>query len=328
MSSALVYGGGCIGAVSAYLLSQKLSPERIALICRSNYKEIKENGITINSGLWGSQLNVRPAVYQSVDAAVAEQGFAYDYVFITTKAQSKEDTDTEAVASAISSTTAIVLMQNGVGIEDPWHTRFPDNPVISVVMYLPVTQTQPGVFSHALYHVFQIGTFPHNAPERHQSMAKNLSAILSLSGAKAAVFDDVQPCRWRKMLVNGSENPICALVQLPDVAFFQSSPGATQFTRDVMIEIASVARAAGYPAITDQVVQEQLDVMTGRPFPGVEPSMMADAMAGRQMEADAIIGNVVRIGSQYGVETPRLSTLYYLIQGLNYRHKRGVPVRG
>lgn len=88
--------------------------------------------------------------------------------------------------------------------------------------------------------------------------------------------------------------------------------------RDVMCEVAATARAAGYKTIDDGVVQSQLEIISGRAFPGEEPSMMADTVAKRAMESDAILGNVLKIALIHDVSTPMLTTLFYLINGLNH----------
>lgn len=84
-----------------------------------------------------------------------------------------------------------------------------------------------------------------------------------------------------------------------------------------MQEIALIARAGGCDAISDDVVQKQLDFLTSRPLPGVEPSMLADVKERRPMEVDAILGNLLLLAERHQVDTPRLETLYYLAVGLN-----------
>jgi 2-dehydropantoate 2-reductase len=59
-------------------------------------------------------------------------------------------------------------------------------------------------------------------------------------------------------------------------------------------------------------------------LPGVEYSMMADMLAGRPLEVEAIVGNVVRIGREKGVHTPLLRTIYMLARGLD----RSIALRG
>lgn len=320
MTSALVFGGGCIGAITAHLLSSQTSQANIAIVCRSNFNEVSKEGITIRSEYWGTTTNSRPSVFSSVKEAAAK-GKEYDYIFITTKVASKGAVETSVIRPAITSRSAIVLMQNGIAIEEPWRKAYPHNTIISAVLYLPVRQISPTTFGNALSDIIQLGTFPAEAPKHHKEMAETLKDILHRGGATVSHEQDIQFSRWKKLLVNGSENPICALTRLPDATYFQSSPEAIPFMQQVMNEIAAIARATGQAGIDDKVVQEQMKLLTSRPLPGVVPSMMADILSEREMEVDAILGNVLEIGEKLKVKTPLLNVLYTLTKGLNFKYK-------
>ncbi|CAG9985796.1 unnamed protein product [Clonostachys byssicola] len=318
--SVLIYGGGCIGAVVSFMISATIPARDLAIICRSNHEEVTRKGLTLHSTIWGKDLQISPMCFKTVEEAVERHRPEYDYVFITTKGQSKLDTNTEVVAPAISAQTAIVLMQNGIAIEAPWRERFPCNPIISAVLYLPVSQVEPSVFTHALHTEIQIGIYPSQCPEddsRAEAACDELCAMLKRGGAAVTVEDDVQVARWKKILVNGSENPVCALTQLPDATFLQSSPLAIQRTRELMEEIAAIARAVGYPQIDQEVVEAQLSFITARPLPGVVPSMMADVKAKRPMEIEPLLGNLLMLAKESSTPSPRLQLVYALLKGLN-----------
>lgn len=314
----LIYGGGSIGAACAYLLSKSVSEKHIYAVCRSNYEVARQNGFIINSEIWGFGHTVRPNIVRSVQEAVKQNGSAFDYVLVTTKATCMKTATEHPIQPALGAGSTIVVVQNGIRVEDPFRRLFPENAIVSVVMYLPLTQTEPGVVYHHLLENIHLGTFPSRAPPQHKLAAERLCQMLSAGGAKATHDEDIQTERWKKLLINTSMNPICALSNLTDAKFLQTSEGTTKFVRNVIVEVAKTARAAGYDAITDDVVESRLRVVTSRKLPGIEPSMMADAIAGRQMEADALLGNVMDIARENGVEVPIVSTLYYLINGLNH----------
>jgi len=73
------------------------------------------------------------------------------------------------------------------------------------------------------------------------------------------MFDDIQPRRRSKLLMNASWNPICALAQSSDVQFMASSPGATNFVWEVMLEVVKIAQALGYAEITEKDAAYQLE---------------------------------------------------------------------
>ena len=88
-----------------------------------------------------------------------------------------------------------------------------------------------------------------------------------------------------------------------------------------MREIASIARAEGYD-INEEIIDTAISRSIGRALPGVEPSMCADALAGRAMEVDAIVGNALSVAEERGVEVPLLRGLYALIKGLDESFRR------
>ncbi|KAI1627293.1 ketopantoate reductase PanE/ApbA C terminal-domain-containing protein [Exophiala viscosa] len=311
----LIFGTGSIGAVYTYIFSRAVTEANVFAVCRSNYDAASTQGFTINSSLFGQNLNVRPQVVKTVDEAVTKSdGKPFDYIIVTAKAIPSTPSLPEQIAPAVSPSTTIALIQNGIGVEDIYSQAFPQNPLLSCVVYLPATQTSPGTIKHGEVELLHIGTYPAG---RDKSSAEDFASVLRSGNGTAKVHDDVQIERWTKLLVNASWNPICALSRCRDVQFMHSSDSATDVVKQVMLEITAVAQASGYPQINEAKIDHQLGRAKARSLPGVEPSMLADAFSGRNMEVDAIVGNTVRIAEEKGVKTPLLTAIYALTKGLD-----------
>ncbi|KAK9780627.1 putative 2-dehydropantoate 2-reductase [Seiridium cardinale] len=322
----LVFGTGSIGAVYTWVLSRALPPSNIVAICRSNYDEASKNGLTVHSSLWGKNLNVKPAVFRSVpEAAEASPGEPFDYVIISSKALQTTPSTAELIKPAVSKTTTIVLIQNGIGIEDEYAKMFPDNPLLSTVVYLPATQVSPGVVEHKEVELLHVGTYPANASHPAKDSAKLFVDLLGSAGASAKLHDDVQGERWTKLLVNTSWNPICALSRLRDRQLIDVNEDVLPFIKDAMMEVASVAQAYGYKEINEELVDFQIGRASVRSLPGVQPSMLADALAAKNMEVEAIVGNVVKFAKEKGIKVPILRTIYLLASGLDRSFTIGKP---
>ncbi|KAI0400959.1 2-dehydropantoate 2-reductase [Xylaria palmicola] len=329
----LIFGAGSLGAVYAWVLSRAIPESNITAICRSNYDAVSRDGFTVNSVTWGPDLHVRPQVVRSISDAVAQsQSQPFDYILVTCKALPTIPSTAELIRPAITpGTTTVVLLQNGIGIEEEYARKYAgDNvPILSTVAYLPATQTAPGVVRHDIVERLHIGTYPASGvPETHKQAAELFAGLLKRGGATAVLHDDVQAERWGKLIINGSWNPICALTRLMDKAFMASGKindeggeneenEAILFVRDVMLEIASVAQACGQKDINEELVDLQLGRAVARVAPGIRPSMLGDALDGKALEVDAIIGNIVKIAREKNVPVPMLRTLYVLVQGLN-----------
>lgn len=313
----LLHGSGAIGTIYVYLLLK--AGCEVTAVCRSNYDAASKNGFIIDSDKYGKDIHIQPKVVRSPSEA-ASQG-QFDFVIVSTKALPGPKPSTpEIIKPAISQNTTIVLIQNGIGIEEDYVAAFPSNPLLSCVVYLPTTQISPGHIEMGNTEVLQIGPYPatssSDVPARRA--AETLRDTLNSVGGNTTIFDDIQEKRWTKLLINASWNPICALTLSRDVAYLSSSSLAESVVRDVMLEVIAIARAKGYITFTDASVDDQLQRALERVgTKGIEPSMLVDVLNGRRMEVEVILGTPVRIARELGVQVPRLQTMYALAKALD-----------
>lgn len=312
----LLHGSGAIGTIYVYLLLKAGCD--VTAVCRSNYDAASANGFTIDSDMYGKGIYIKPNVVQSPAEATSDGPF--DFVIVTTKVLPGPKPSTpEIIKPAVSDKTAIVLIQNGIGIEDEYAEAFPGNPLISCVVWLPTTQIFPGHIAMGNTHVLHLGTCPAISPDSPAyQAAKVFCDTLSSAGLTPTLFDDIQERRWTKLMINASWNPICALTLSRDVAYLSSSSMAEPMVKGVMLEVSAIARAKGYTSFSAESVDKQLQIARDRiGTKGIEPSMLVDVLNGRRMEVEVILGTPVKIAKQLGVQVPRLETLYALAKALD-----------
>jgi 2-dehydropantoate 2-reductase len=314
----LVHGSGAIGSIYIYLLLQ--AGCSVTAVCRSNYTAAKANGFTIDSDRYGQNIKIHPTVVRTPEEA-AQQG-PFDFIIVSTKVLPGQKPSTpDAIKPAVTEgKTTIVLIQNGIGIEDGYAAAFPANPLLSCVVYLPTTQVSPGHVRMGSVELLQIGTFP--AAQEPTSPAKlaaeQLRSTLASGGGNAEPHADIQAQRWSKLLINASWNPICALSLSRDVAFLASSAIAEKLVTDVMDEVVAVAQAKGYDNVTGEMARGQLQrALERKGTKGIEPSMLVDVVNGRRMEVEVILGNPIKVAREVGVDVPRMETLYALLKALD-----------
>lgn len=316
----LVHGSGAIGAIYIYLFLQ--AGCSVTAVCRSNYDAAKANGFTIDSDRYGQGIKIHPNVVRTPEEAASQEGGPFDFIIVSTKALPGQKLSTpEIIKPAVTEgKTAIVLIQNGIGIEDEYAVAFPSNPLLSCVVYLPTTQISPGHISTGAIELLQIGTFPaaqHPASPAKQA-AEQLQSTLVSAGGIAELHADIQAQRWSKLLINASWNPICALSLSRDVAFLASSTLAEKLVTDVMHEVVAIAQAKGYANVTSEMARGQLQrALERKGTKGIEPSMLVDVVNGRRMEVEVILGNPIRVAREVAVEVPRMETLYVLLKALD-----------
>ncbi|KAI1189894.1 2-dehydropantoate 2-reductase [Nemania serpens] len=324
----LIFGAGSLGIIYTWVLSRAIPESNITAVCRSNYDAASRDGFVLHSTLWGRDLSVRPQVVRSVSEAVAQsQSQPFDYIVVTAKALPTTPSTAELIRPAVTpGKTVVVLIQNGIGIEEEFARLYAgdDVPILSTVAYLPATQLEPGVVKHDVLEHLHVGTYPASGvPETHKRAAQAFMDLLTVAGATATLHDDIQGQRWGKLLVNASWNPICALTRLRDKQFAMSGGEegegneALRFVRDVMLEVASIAQACGYKDVNEELIDFQMGRAAKRPLPGIQPSMLADALESKPLEADAIVGNAVRIAREKNVPVPLLRSVYVLVHGLS-----------
>lgn len=307
----LLFGAGGVGTVYLWLLSKTSTT---TAVCRSNYEIAKKDGFIINSSIFGQGIHFKPNVVRSCEEAGSADRTPFDYIVVCSKAI--PGTVPKWIAPVVTpGHTVVVLLQNGVGIEEEYRTAFPGNPIVSTVLYFPATQRPAGVIKHGEIERIHIGAYPSSAPEQH---AKAFTQLIQSAGATAIFHEDIQLIRWTKLLINASWNPICALAFSKDTDVLESCDGAPNVIEAVMLEIRDIAIAHGYN-ITTENVQFELGRAKAR-IPtraGIEPSMLQDVQTGRRMEVEAIIGNPVRMGRAKGVKCDRLELLYVLAKTLD-----------
>lgn len=350
MSRILLHGTGAIGTIYAYQLMQAGCD--VTVTCRSNYEAvIKQNGFHLDSVIYGKGLHLQPKVVRSPLEAVenstggsnssdegeGEGKGVYDYLLVACKAI-PEAQIAETIAPAVTrGRTTIVLLQNGIGIEEEYSKKFPENLLLSGVVYCPVTQTSPGYITMGDVERLEIGEFSSSSSssvenknknsttttttEIHPSTSKFLSLLKSGGGNPIHYHPStsMQERRWFKLLLNAPWNPICALTLSRDLAFLAAEPCTSiAVIRGVLDEVIAISRALGYTSVTAEAAEQGLaTIMSREGIAGIEPSMLVDVLWTRRTEHEVILGNPVRVARKLGVEVPRMEMLYAMVKALD-----------
>ena len=314
----LLFGAGGIGTVYLWLLSKTSTT---TAVCRSNYDIAKEDGFIINSSIFGQGICFKPNVVRSCDEIASVDATPFDYVVVCSKAI--PGPVPKRIAPVVApGHTVIVLLQNGIGIEEEYSKAFPSNPIVSTVLYVAATQRPAGVIKHGEIERLEVGAYPSSASGQY---AKAFAHLIQTAGATAIVHEDIQLIRWTKLLINASWNPICALALGKDTDVLESYDGASDIIEAVMLEICDIAAAYGYEITTEKVALELGRAKARIPIhAGIEPSMLQDVQTDRRMEVEAIVGNPVRMGKTKGVKCGRLELLYLLAKTLDLHIGRRV----
>ncbi|KAH0845460.1 hypothetical protein FOPE_11857 [Fonsecaea pedrosoi] len=311
----MLYGLGAIGSFYAFVLSRS-QRVRLTVVARSNYEAVKQHGLHIKSENHGDHI-VHPA---KVVRTPAEAGETYDYVVCAHKAINQASATKQLAPAVDGSKTCVVIIQNGVGNEDPFREAFPKSPILSCVTWVGASQNTPGTVHHWKSENTQIGIFrnPELDPAVEQARLDEFTSLLREGHTPFSVEDNVQIQRWEKVVWNVAWNSLTTLTMLDTHAWLRSSPDAMPLTRNLMREVIDVARRCDVPLRYELVDELITKIQEMQP---IGSSMQTDAKMGRPMEVDVILGTPVRKGRELGVSIPILEVLYTLLLAVDSRMK-------
>ncbi|KAI8098884.1 2-dehydropantoate 2-reductase [Halteromyces radiatus] len=311
--SVLTVGTGAIGAIYSWRLSKSA---QVTTVCRSNYSVVNDNGFSINSVKFGQE-NFKPHhVVKTVSEAVeANNGAPFDYVLVTMKALPEVYNVADIIAPAVTpGQTTIVLIQNGLGVEEPIVENFPDNPLVSIVAYIGTSQTSPGHISMVGKESLAVGTY---LPSKVDSSIQKQSFIdlLLQGGVDAMALDDIERIRWQKLFWNASFSPVCALTGMNTSELLANKEALTS-VKSVMKEVILAANAMGYDFDVDEQVKDMIE-RTEATAMNYKPSMQLDLERKQPMEVEVILGTPLRRAKAKGLHVPHLELMHDLLSATN-----------
>ena len=296
----LVIGAGAIGAFYGGVFAR--AGCEVSAVARTDHDAVAANGYRIESHL--GDLSWRPA--QLVRSGADYKGPA-DFLLVCLKLTASTD-PVALIAPALGKGTKIIFVANGIDIDAPVATAFPGHELISGVAYAAVSREAPGIVKHhSQFTRLVLGRYPAGASDA----AARLVELIKKGGSSGAATDDIVGARWQKCAWNSVLNPISALGGGLGTRDILASEATTQFVREAMGEYVAIAAAAGHRLPADTA--EKLIAGTLK-LPNYVSSMGQDQLAGRPMETEALLGNVVRTAARHRVPTPRLATLYALLK--------------
>ena len=328
----------------ASFVLEKSCQASVSTVLRSNFSAVSRDGYDIDSVDHGRIKNWKPsrgslrlefllpmsilihyAVFPSFDAAVPRtQDEQYDYIVIAVKSlPSTASSIVHGIKPLVSTGTVIVLIQNGLDIEQPFSEQFPATPLLSGVSLIGSRLTGQNSVYHEGPDILKIGAyFHHEASLPHAVQLKAAKEFTALYGAglrnslnsyaKCSLVPDIAAARWQKLMVNSTLNVICTLLRISVGELLSSPHGRDKLLEPAIREVSAIGTAAGYGyALDETAIQDTLNWMSKSS--SFRPSMLVDLEAGRPLELSAILGAPLRVASKHGVQAPLLCRLYDLL---------------
>ncbi len=299
----LIIGTGAVGGFYGGKLAR--AGYHVSTLCRSDYEIVKSKGIKVKSS-WGD-FHYRPV---EVIKDITEYKGCPDYVIVTLKALPEIDIPA-LIRPVISSSTAIVLIQNGIEIETAIQENFPNNDLISGLAFICVSRIKPGQIHHQDYGRLALGLYP----KGESDSVKFLAEILNTSGVTCTISKDIIRERWKKLLWNASFNTISVLTRA-DTKMILENENTAELVFKIMQEIQTVAAASGHKIDVSILHKHINDTRKMKPY---RTSMLLDCETGKEMEIEVILGNAILIARKHSIEVTNITCLYGLLTLINNR---------
>ena len=258
--------------------------------------KLKESGLNILSPHGDATL--QPKVVTPATLAGT-----YDAVLLTVKAYQLEAA-MEDVAPAIGPQSMILPVLNGMRHMDLLAQRFSPHNVVGCALKVSTTLDDDG-------RVVQLSTLQDIAygeldGERTSRIAA-LDEFMQSAKIGARLSPAIRREMWEKWTLLASLGAINCLMR-GSIGEVEACPGGTAFALQLLSEVVAIVAAVGVPP-SDGFLAAARAMLTEKGSP-LASSMFRDLQSGKPIEAEAIVGDLVRRGANAGISAPLLSAAY------------------
>lgn len=298
----LTIGMGAVGSLYTSWISSKLT--ECHCITRSETDLIQKKSIIIRNPD-GTQTKFSPDfVYNSIQ----EVQIKPDFIIIATKVLPSINLIPE-LKKVVGDKTVIVLIQNGINIEEPYKLAFPNTEIISGLAFVCVSKLAPASIHHQDYGRLIIGKYP-------QGNSSNVELLLKL-------FNHHHPCakvsnfiiqdRYKKLLWNASFNPLSVIHGGLNTKELLDIPNMQDTIEHIMKEVLEIANSNGCDLRLSDIEKNISDTYKMKPY---KTSMCLDWEKNKPLEKEAILGNLTPIAANANIEIPYIKKLYQQLNNI------------
>lgn len=262
---------------------------------------IKKNGFQIESASWGNFHYKVERVFESVPKNLK------DYNLVLNCLKCLPDIDLKKIlGETIPQNLPILLLQNGIDIEEPVSILYPENEILSGLAFVCANRTDTGKILHLDYGELIIGSWNRNP----SFICDQLVGLFNSVGVPTQNTNTIRQTRWKKLMWNAPFNPISVLCGGKNTSEILDNLFSRKLVIEIMKEVQTLSKLDGAEVPTTQIDAFLQMTETMKPY---KTSMLLDFEAGRPMEIEAILGNTIRIAEKNNLEIPHIQTIYSLL---------------
>ncbi|MBV1880059.1 MAG: 2-dehydropantoate 2-reductase [Pseudomonadales bacterium] len=327
-----ILGAGSLGCLWAAYLSK--TNTRITLILKNREsQQVWENqkGLSLEFQERTVPIGVdgltRVNTCIADDFASKKQGSFIDVLLVTTKAHQTLDA-VLAIKPTINDNTAILLMQNGLGIYEELKTALPNAIILCASTTEGAYQKQRFQVVHAGQGTTYLGNFETDknitdtgivhANNKNYPHLLSLQEVLSTTGLQVEIDPQIESRLWQKLAINCAINGLTVVHQCQNGKLLPM-PDAKNRMKKICDEVASVMIAKGIlsnqaPVTGESLFEtvEQVAIATQYNY----SSMLQDLNQQRSTEIAYINGYLIRQAEQLNLPCPYNRELLHQVNEL------------
>lgn len=290
-----IIGTGAIGGYYGAMLCK--ANQEVHFLLNSDFEHVKENGLLVDSDLHGKiEISEVNAHQKASNMPVC------DIVFVCLKSMQNEKLLPQILPSITDENSIIILIQNGLGVEEDVATLFPNLQIAGCVAFIASNKIGNGHIHHLEHGSLKIGGHSVKSMSQLESVAK----ILNEAKIPTEVFPTLDTIRWQKLIWNMAFNGTTVILNTTTDKIL-AIPETREMVRTLMTETILGAQACGIDLSLDLVEQTIRYTDEMQPY---KPSMKLDYDNHRPMEIKYIYQKPIERAAAAGFEMTKMKVIY------------------
>ena len=266
----------------------------VNFLLHTDFEYVKENGLQIDSCNGSFHLDNVNAYRSTADMPEV------DVVLVCLKS-TREHLLKEMLPPLIKNNPLVVLIQNGIGLEDDLQAAFPELQIAAGLAFICSGKVGPGHIDHQCYGSINIGNFSCH----DESLMTHFVEELRVAGIEANPVEYLE-ARWKKAVWNMPFNGMTVALNTTTDKLLEN-PSTRQLIRDQMMEVVGASKALGVKGIDETFVEKMIQ-MTDEMTP-YKPSMKLDYDFHRPMEIEYLYTKGIHQAKEAGYTMHKLEML-------------------
>ena len=287
-----VIGTGAIGGYYGAKLAH--AGQEVHFLLHSDYEYVKAHGLQVDSCDGSFHLTDVNAYQHTEDMPLC------DVVLVCLKSVNNSILNS-LLPPLLHQQTLVVLIQNGIGIEEDVQKMFPDVQLAAGLAFICSAKTKPGRVNHQCYGSINLA----NYSCKDETLMQIVVDEFLHAGIKAELVE-YHEARWKKAVWNMPFNGMTVALHTQTDLLLKNE-ATRRLIREQMMEVVGAAQHLGIKNIDSSFVDKMIEITDSMtPY---SPSMRLDYDFHRPMELYYIYTRPIEIAREAGYKMPKLEML-------------------